>query len=115
MKIYFQYAAATVFLILVSIVVYAKEIKPDSDKYSRQDVMIPMRDGVKLHAVIFTPKNQSEKLPFLMLRTPYGVNKYPSPEKMTYVKDMAQDGYLFVFEDIRGRYLSEGKYEMSRM
>ena len=90
-------------------------IKPDTDKYIRKEVYIPMRDGIKLHAVIFTPKNQSEKLPFLIERTPYGVNEYPSPEKYGYIKDMAEEGYIFVFEDIRGRYLSEGKYEMMRM
>jgi putative CocE/NonD family hydrolase len=84
------------------------------DKYNRKEVMITMRDGIKLHTVIFTPKDQQEKLPFLMLRTPYGVNKYPSPEKSGYIKDMAEDGYIFVFQDIRGRYLSEGKYEMQR-
>lgn len=92
----------------------AQNVKPD-DKYNRREVMIPMRDGVKLYTVIFTPKNQTEKLPFLMLRTPYGVSKYPSPERDTYIKDMAEDGYIFVFQDIRGRYLSEGKYEMQRM
>jgi len=89
--------------------------KPDTDKYTRKEVFIPMRDGIKLHAVIFTPKNQTEKLPFLIERTPYGVSEYPSPEKYGYIKDMAEDGYIFVFEDIRGRYLSEGKYEMMRM
>jgi len=92
---------------------FAQPVKPD-DKYNRQEVMIPARDGIKLHTVIFTPKNQSEKLPFLMLRTPYGVNEYPSPEKQGYIKDMADDGYIFVFQDIRGRYLSEGKFEMQR-
>jgi len=84
------------------------------DKYNRQEVMIPMRDGIKLHTVIFTPKIQTEKLPFLMARTPYGINKYQSPERRAYTKDLADDGYIFVFQDIRGRYLSEGKYEMSR-
>jgi len=84
------------------------------DKYNRQEVMIPMRDGIKLHTVIFTPKIQTEKLPFLMARTPYGVSKYQSPERRAYTKDLADDGYIFVFQDIRGRYLSEGKYEMSR-
>jgi putative CocE/NonD family hydrolase len=69
---------------------------------------------VKLHTVIFTPKNQTEALPFLIERTPYGVNDYPSPEKNGYVKDMADDGYIFVYQDIRGRYLSEGKFEMQR-
>jgi len=76
--------------------------------------MITMRDGIKLHTVIFTPKNQSEKLPFLMLRTPYSADRFPSPEKNIYVKDMAEDGYIFVYQDIRGRYLSEGKFEMQR-
>ena len=91
----------------------AQQTKPD-DKYNRMEVMIPMRDGIKLHTVIFTPKQPTEKLPFLMLRTPYGVNEYPSPEKYQYIEDMAKDGYIFVFQDIRGRYLSEGKYAMMR-
>lgn len=98
----------------VTSITFAQNTKPD-DKYNRQEVMISMRDGVKLHTVIFTPKNQLEKLPFLMLRTPYGINDYPSPERDTYIKNMAEDGYIFVFQDIRGRYLSEGKYEMMRM
>lgn len=76
--------------------------------------MIPMRDGIHLHTVIFIPKNMSEALPFLMERTPYGVNEYPSPEKNPYVRAMAEDGYIFVYQDIRGRYLSEGKFEMQR-
>jgi hypothetical protein len=84
------------------------------DKYARQEVMIPMRDGVKLHTVIYMPKVQQEKLPFLIQRTPYGVMRRPSPEKNQYVSDMASDGYIFVYQDIRGRYLSEGKYEMLR-
>jgi putative CocE/NonD family hydrolase len=85
-----------------------------SDKYKKQEVMITMRDGVKLHTVIFTPDEQKEPLPFLLERTPYGVNGYSSPEKNEYVKDMADDGYIFVYQDIRGRYLSEGKFEMQR-
>jgi hypothetical protein len=114
MKPFFTSIAVAILLSLSAFSVQAS-VKPDTDKYRKQDVMIPMRDGIKLHAVIFTPKNQAEKLPFLMLRTPYGIDRYPSPERMTYVRDMAEDGYIFVFEDIRGRYKSEGKYAMSRM
>lgn len=73
-----------------------------------------MRDGIKLHTIVFTPKNQTESLPFLLTRTPYGVSKYPSPEKIQYTRDMAEDGYIFVFQDIRGRYSSEGQFEMQR-
>jgi len=100
-------------LLLNTTILFAQKTSPD-DKYNRQEVMITMRDGIKLHTVIFAPKNQTKKLPFLMLRTPYGVNGYPSPEKDGYIKDMADEGYLFVFQDIRGRYLSEGKYAMMR-
>jgi uncharacterized protein len=103
------FAAAIIFLSSYS---YAQKDNPD--KYDRKEVMITMRDGIKLHTVIFTPKNQTEALPFLLERTPYGVNEYPSPEKFSYIKDMADDGYIFVFQDIRGRYLSEGKFEMQR-
>src|SRR5579872_7446507 len=98
---------------LSSVNLFAQPTKPD-DKYSRQEAMIPMRDGIKLHTVIFTPKNQTEKLPFLITRTPYGVSDNPSPEKQGYIKDMADEGYIFVAQDIRGRYLSQGTFEMQR-
>ncbi len=82
--------------------------------YDRQELMITMRDGIKLNTVIFTPKNNTDKLPFLLLRTPYGVSDQVPPEKTDYVRDMAREGYIFVFQDIRGRYKSEGKFEMQR-
>ena len=112
MKVLFQSITLTTILLVATANLFA-QTRPD-DKYSRQEVMIPMRDGIKLHTIIFTPKESSDKLPFLMLRTPYGVNRYPSPERIAYVKDMAEDGYIFVYQDIRGRYLSEGKYAMMR-
>jgi putative CocE/NonD family hydrolase len=82
--------------------------------YERQEVMIPMRDGIRLHTVIFTPKQQNGALPFLLLRTPYGVSKNPGPDRTEYLKDLADDGYIFAFQDIRGRYGSEGTFEMQR-
>jgi uncharacterized protein len=113
MKVFFTKKLFFIMLSLAVNTLFAQPVKPD-DKYNRQEVMIPMRDGIKLHTVIYTPKNQTEKLPFLLERTPYGVNERPSPEKQTYIKDMADDGYIFVFQDIRGRYLSEGTFEMQR-
>jgi putative CocE/NonD family hydrolase len=113
MKVIFTRIVVAGILLFNNLSLSAQQVKPD-DKYNRKEVMIRMRDGVKLHTVIFTPKEQKESLPFLMLRTPYGVNAYPSPEKMSYVKDMADDGYIFIFQDIRGRYLSEGTFEMQR-
>jgi putative CocE/NonD family hydrolase len=113
MKVLFIRISFAAILILSVFNLSAQQTKPD-DKYNRQEVMITMRDGIKLHTVIFSPKGQTEKLPFLILRTPYGVNDNQSPEKSSYTKDMADEGYIFVFQDIRGRYLSEGKYAMMR-
>jgi hypothetical protein len=112
MKIFFRLIFLAV-LLFFSLSAFSQQTKSD-DKYNRQEVMIPMRDGVKLFTVIYTPKDQKEKLPFLMLRTPYGVKHYPSPERQGYIKDMAEEGYIFVFQDIRGRYLSEGTFKMQR-
>ena len=55
--------------------------EPAEDKYKRQEAMIPMRDGIKLHTVIFTPVEQKVPLPFLLERTPYGVEDNRTPEK----------------------------------
>jgi hypothetical protein len=76
-------------------------------------VMIPMRDGIKLNTLIFIPKNSKEPLPFLLSRTPYGVAESPYPERSN--PELAKEGFIFVDQDIRGRYLSEGKFEMLRM
>ncbi len=104
--------ASTFLLLLCAIITQAQN--PADSKYERQELMIPMRDGVKLNTVIFTPKAATEKYPFLLRRTPYGVSGAGAPDKGAYVKDLADDGYIFVYQDIRGRYKSEGKFEMQR-
>jgi uncharacterized protein len=83
-------------------------------EYTRQEVMIPMRDGVKLHAVILRPKDYSAPLPFLMERTPYGVDGNTPESVNPRDPELASSRYIFVFEDIRGRYKSEGAFVMSR-
>ena len=86
----------------------------DKITYTRQEVMIPMRDGVKLYTVIFTPDNATNAVPILMERTPYGSEGAQRPDKSAYVRDMAAEGYIFVTQDIRGRYKSEGQFVMNR-
>ncbi len=86
----------------------------DTIEFSRRDVMIFMRDGVRLNTVIYIPQKSKEPLPFLFLRTPYGVSDTRSPNQNSYLSDMAKEGYIIVFQDIRGRYKSEGKFEMQR-
>ncbi len=78
-----------------------------------RDVMIPMRDGIKLHTVIYVPKGRKEPLPLLLIRTPYGIGGAARSFEGSY-KELVDDGYIFVFQDIRGRYTSEGTFVMQR-
>ena len=82
--------------------------------YSREEVMIPMRDGIRLHAVILRPTDTQEPLPFILSRTPYGVDWADSNAINAARPELAQSGYIFVMEDIRGRYKSEGQFVMMR-
>ena len=77
------------------------------------DAMIPMRDGVKLHTRIFVPAHPRAALPFLFLRTPYGLDDAADALASRY-RELAEDGYIFVFQDIRGKFGSEGQFVMLR-
>jgi predicted acyl esterase len=82
-----------------------------SKMFNKREVMIPVRDGVKLHSEIYTPKDAKEPLPMLLDRTPYGISA-PDKGYSLFVTRTCSDGYIFVFQDIRGRYGSEGQFEM---
>jgi uncharacterized protein len=84
--------------------------------FTKMDEMIPMRDGVRLHTEIYIPKNATEALPFLITRTPYGTNddKNGFSGLLGIYREMIPVGYIFVMQDIRGRYGSEGKFVMQR-
>jgi len=89
--------------------------KSDPTSYSKTELMIPMRDGIRLHTLIYSPKNQTEKLPLLIERSPYGwVNGRPEAVLKARYKQLADEGFIFVFQDIRGRYDSEGEFVMQR-
>jgi putative CocE/NonD family hydrolase len=86
-------------------------------EYVRSEVMIPMRDGVMLHTVMLRPVGSDKRgaaLPFLMTRTPYGVADYSDSAVKLGKPELAASGYIFVFQDIRGRYASGGKFVMNR-
>jgi putative CocE/NonD family hydrolase len=92
----------------------AAQTVPEFDK---TDVMIPMRDGIKLHTEIYAPKNSTERLPLLITRTPYGPGADPQGFRLALngvYAELAQEGFIFVFQDIRGRYKSEGRFVMMR-
>jgi putative CocE/NonD family hydrolase len=84
--------------------------------FAKTDAMIPMRDGVKLHTEIYVPKDAKEALPFFLTRTPYGIGDDAKgfTGLLRIYKEMFADGYIFVFQDIRGKYGSEGQFVMQR-
>ena len=113
----------SLFLILIIVLSQYKEIYAQADTistYTKKGYMITMRDGVKLFAVVLSPTNYTRPLPFLIQRTPYGA-EFPlkedstiSTEQLGYYKTMAKEGYIFVFQDVRGKFKSEGTFEMNR-
>jgi predicted acyl esterase len=81
--------------------------------YTKYEYRIPMRDGVKLYTAVYAPKDVSARYPILLLRTPYGVRPYgvdAYPEHLGPSGHFAKSGYIFVYQDVRGRYLSEGTF-----
>ena len=87
--------------------------EPEAEPFVASKAMIPMRDGVKLHTRIFVPKQKTGPLPFILVRTPYGTQN-AAQNFASYLKDLADDGYIFVFQDIRGKFESEGTFMMQR-
>jgi putative CocE/NonD family hydrolase len=78
-----------------------------------QEVMIPVRDGVKLQTAILTPVDQQGPLPILFRRTPYGVPEKPPEQMPASWIELAQDGYIFVIQNLRGRFKSEGLFDLT--
>jgi putative CocE/NonD family hydrolase len=109
------------FAVVLTVSGWAQQAKPAVDysgpAYERTEVMIPVRDGVELHTVIVRPvgsETSGPALPMLMTRTPYGVDGV-SPEGIERGKpELAASGYIFVDQDIRGRYRSDGQFVMNR-
>jgi putative CocE/NonD family hydrolase len=91
----------------------APSVEDVKANYTKKEVQIVMRDGVKLFTSVYMPKDASQKYPILMMRTPYSVGPYgaeayknnlgPSPL-------FQKEGYIFVYQDVRGRYMSEGDF-----
>ena len=81
--------------------------------YQKYEFRIPMRDGVRLFTAVYVPKDTQEKYPILLTRTPYGVAPYGPdayPEHLGPSQKFADDKFVFVYQDVRGRYMSEGEW-----
>ncbi len=78
--------------------------------YSKQDYMVEMRDGVKLYTVVYSPKDISEEYPILMTRTPYSSRPYEADKFRKFPKCLVKEKFIFVYQDVRGKFMSEGEF-----
>jgi putative CocE/NonD family hydrolase len=96
-------------------------VPTEANDYVRREIMIPMRDGVKLYTVMIIPKGVS-KAPMVLTRTPYNASKRLARNDSPHILSVlpmsdelfGADGYIRVFQDVRGKYKSEGEYVMTR-
>lgn len=111
-NLYFRFLA---FFLFLSFHAAAEEVPFDvKANYTKSVYSIPMRDGVRLFTVVYEPKDQSKKYPVLFQRTPYGVGPYGPDDYKTQLGGnelLQKSGYIFVFQDVRGRYMSEGVFQ----
>ena len=81
--------------------------------YVKHELFIPMRDGVKLFTIIYTPQDTTRRYPFLMTRTAYGIAPYGPDDYRAVLgpnNEFAREGYIFVYQDARGKFKSEGEF-----
>ncbi len=105
-------------LVFIGGMSFAQDAKADSayvrDHYEKIEQLVPMRDGTKLFTAIYLPKDKSKKFPVLLNRTPYTVSPYGANE---YKKSLGnfpaemREGFIFVYQDVRGKWMSEGVFE----
>src|ERR1035437_967290 len=97
---------------LLNISCLSKELKPE-DYYEKHEYFITMRDGTKLFTAVYSPRDKKEKYPILMMRTPYSISPYGEkayPNTLGPSILLAKEKYIFVYQDVRGRFMSEGEY-----
>ncbi len=85
------------------------------ERYDKHEYQIPMRDGVRLFTAVYVPKDRSHSYPFLVKRTPYSVGPYGEDQFPRWLgpvgsRRFAEEGYIFVYQDVRGRFMSEGVF-----
>jgi uncharacterized protein len=90
-----------------------KQLEYTRAHYTKYDYRIPMRDGIKLFTSVYVPKDKSQSYPILMQRTPYTVGPYGVDNYRAVLGPselFTREGFIFVYQDVRGRYLSEGEF-----
>lgn len=109
-----KYATCLLGLLLNLTYCVSQPATPIKQRFTKLERMIPMRDGVRLFTAIYIPKDVAEKLPFLLMRTPYSCSPYGEenyPGRLGPSSLFAAENYIYAMQDVRGRYKSEGTFE----
>jgi putative CocE/NonD family hydrolase len=91
----------------------ARRLEYTREHYTKHEYRIPMRDGIKLFATVYVPKDESQAYPIMMQRTPYSVAPYGADNYRALLGPselFEKEGFIFVYQDVRGRYMSEGEF-----
>jgi putative CocE/NonD family hydrolase len=109
------FVSTVILLALSGVHLYAQTSQPQDPPagFTKIEQMIPMRDGVKLHTIIYAPVSPREPLPILFNRTPYGIDNIYRGFSGS-LQDLIEEGFIFAFQDIRGKFKSEGQFVMLR-
>ena len=100
-------------LVAVVAVIIVSHGQAQSAAFTYQKVMVPVRDGVRLETVIMAPAHRTGPLPILFRRSPYGVPSSAAGMSSESLRALVKDGYIFVVQNLRGRFGSEGTFELS--
>jgi putative CocE/NonD family hydrolase len=95
----------------------AQNLEYTNANYTKYERYIPMRDGVRLFTAVYAPKDSSKPYPIMLVRTPYSIPPYGSDRYRDTVGPsfvFEKEGYIFVYQDVRGRWMSEGKFDQVR-
>lgn len=99
-------------ILLLAAAINAQEYNFVQENYTKSEYQIEMRDGVKLYTIVYAPKDNSVQYPIILQRTPYSIGPYGDRmrRRLSYNQSLEEDLYIFVFQDVRGKYMSEGEF-----
>jgi len=112
-----RFSFILLFLNFIPVLTIAQEDYDVKEHYNKTEVDIPMRDGTKLHTTIYSPKDTSQEYPIIMQRTPYSSRPYGEDQFRSLIgpnEYLMKEGNIIVYQDVRGRWMSEGKYDNMR-
>jgi uncharacterized protein len=103
-------------LLIATTLIYGQDFDIKAH-YTKAEYMIPMRDGIKLYTQVYSPKNENQNYPILLFRTPYSIGCYEADSFPLYLgpnRAYAKEGFIFVYQDVRGKFKSEGEFVVMR-